>query len=302
MAVAEVTEAYSTRLFERKIRQELESLVKSMFKDIIKAVERFTPKTLQDEKDNVFMDKIDFTRTPLQFTKTFNKLMEQWQEKFDEQSPALIKRLQRRLLRYINKKYKNLGIDFKGNSDELNMLMKGKSEEFLALIKSIPQEAITRISPVVMGSLHQADRQAVYKQIKEISNVTKRRARFIVRDQVAKNLEAINTGRARQLGLEYYYWDTQMDERVSTGKGGHKQLNGLIFKWDEPEAIIDSKGTKGHPKQRPNCRCRARWIILRAGQKMEKVKLGYKIVEDLGDKKKRDIQAPKDLGTSKKYK
>lgn len=285
--VADILSAFSTRLFERAFRKELERFVERMFKDIMREEKRFKPATLDDIESH----------TPRQFSDRINIVFRKWNKYINEKSPAMVKRLQRKLKRYIDGKFNIHGLQFRTIGEDLQQEMNAKAIETMALIKSIPQEVVTRVTPIVMNSLQQGNRAAVRKELRRAYGITRRRAKTIARDQVAKNLEAINTGRARQVGLEYYYWDTQMDERVSKGKGGHKQLNGKIFKWDEPEAVIDAYGNKGHPKDRVNCRCRRRWILPKPGQEFHKIKLGYEIVTTEGDK----IDTPKDLGTSKKY-
>lgn len=67
-------------------------------------------------------------------------------------------------------------------------------------------------------------------------------------------------------------WVTANDERVSTGKGGHKQLNGRIYRYDTPTAIIDSYGNKGHCSERVNCRCTQVSVILEPSQEFKKIK------------------------------
>ena len=91
-------------------------------------------------------------------------------------------------------------------------------------------------------------------------------------------------GRSKQLGFEYYEWSTSNDERVSTGKGGHKQLNGRIYRYDTPTAIIDSYGNKGHCADRVNCRCVPIPIMLQPNQTTKLIKDSqngdyYKIIE-----------------------
>lgn len=81
--------------------------------------------------------------------------------------------------------------------------------------------------------------------------------------------------RGRQAGKQkrLFRWITMRDEKVSTGPGGHKQLDGKIFDLDDPATypVISSSGFKGLPHLiedehgnvseslifRPNCRCRA---------------------------------------------
>ena len=78
--------------------------------------------------------------------------------------------------------------------------------------------------------------------------------------------------RAQQLGFDYYQWVTSQDERVSIGMGGHKYLNGRIYKYSEPTAKIDAYSNCGHPGQRINCRCTQVSIIPAPNQEFKKVK------------------------------
>lgn len=85
-------------------------------------------------------------------------------------------------------------------------------------------------------------------------------------------------------GVKFFLWRTKEDDRVSTGYGGHKQLNGKIYAWNEPEnyPIIDSYGHQGLPSQRVNCRCVASPVWVLDGWTAEKQSDGsYKIVRNL---------------------
>ena len=101
-----------------------------------------------------------------------------------------------------------------------------------------------------------------------------RRAKFIARDQTAKGIQSYNQARAESLGFEFYQWVTSKDERVSTGKGGHIHLDGRIYKYNEPTAIIDSYNTRGHTGQRPNCRCEAIAVLPNPNQEFKRVRDG----------------------------
>jgi uncharacterized protein with gpF-like domain len=75
----------------------------------------------------------------------------------------------------------------------------------------------------------------------------------------------LNEVTQRSAGIEFFEWCTAHDERVSTGKGGHKQLDGKIYKWGDTEhyPITDAYGNRGTPQNnRPNCRCVAKAVIL----------------------------------------
>lgn len=186
------------------------------------------------------------------------------------------------LINNVDSKFKsNLGInltnlDFKQDDLETIELMLKNN---INLIKSIPKDILDDLNNLIYESSFGANVQSLEKRLSTIKRISKNRVKTIARDQTAKALNAVSSLRSQQAGFEYYEWVTAQDERVSTGTGGHKQLQGKIFRYDTPEAIIDSYGNKGHPAQRVNCRCIAAPIFVNLDEKIEKDKIGYKITK-----------------------
>lgn len=108
---------------------------------------------------------------------------------------------------------------------------------------------------------------AVAKDLSTQKHISSDRIKRIARDQTGKANEALNEAAQLSAGIEFFEWRTAEDERVSTGYGGHKQLDGKIYKWGDVEhyPIIDSYGHRGLPHERVNCRCTALAVILRKG-------------------------------------
>jgi SPP1 gp7 family putative phage head morphogenesis protein len=119
-------------------------------------------------------------------------------------------------------------------------------------------------------------KDVLIQQIKELTGKSTRHAALIARDQTAKATEALNMMQQADAGVEYFEWDTARDERVSTGPGGHKQLQGKIYKYGgyENYPVIDSDGNRGIPSERINCRCTALAVFLRPGWTMKQNKDG----------------------------
>lgn len=185
------------------------------------------------------------------------------------------------LLKNVNIQFKkNVEIDFtkipfsKESKNKLDIMINNN----ISLIKSIPNNILDSLENSLSIASIGGNRQQINKTLSHIKEVTQNRIDLISRDQSSKALNAIITIRAKDAGFEYYEWVTSQDERVSKGYGGHIHLSGKIFRYDTPEAIIDSYGNKGHPAERPNCRCTQSPIYLMPNQKAVKTDLGYKII------------------------
>lgn len=136
--------------------------------------------------------------------------------------------------------------------ENLEDILVATTRENVALIKSIPEEYFKKIETMVFTSTTQGNSAgSMIKQLKEIGNVTDRRAKLIARDQTSKLNSALNQQRQQNLGVEEYEWVTSKDERV---RESHKQNNGKIFRWDSPPPT-------GHPGEEIQCRCVAKPII-----------------------------------------
>lgn len=210
----------------------------------------------------------------------FKRLEKQW--KPDELAISLNNAVFRSAKKYIAGKFKTgLGVNMR---DISNSGIGKETEELIysrsaALIKTIPQHILEDFKSELYSNVSNIDLKVLNQAYKKIGQVSARRAKFIARDQTAKMLENINMRMQEDLGIEYYMWRTSEDERVSTGKGGHKQLDGKIYRYDKPEAVINAYGDKGHPAERPNCRCIALGVILDVGEKLVHKGDHYEVVK-----------------------
>lgn len=137
--------------------------------------------------------------------------------------------------------------------ENLEDILIAKTRENVSLIKSIPDEYFKKLETMVFNSTTQGTQaRSMIQQITEIGHSTKKRARFIARDQTSKLNSAINQQRQTNLGIEEYVWRDSGDGRV---RPSHAANSGKTFKWDEPPA------NTGHPGSDPGCRCVAQAII-----------------------------------------
>lgn len=127
-------------------------------------------------------------------------------------------------------------------SNEINAAIQTNIE----LIKSIPEKYLDSLTSVVTEGLKAGDDyQSIRKEIRGLGQSTRKRAKFIARDQLSKFNNSVNRIRQENLGVTRYRWRTAGDSRVSED---HADNDGLVFEWANPPAT-------GHPGERPNCRC-----------------------------------------------
>lgn len=212
--------------------------------------------------------------TAKQLSIEFNKLAEYWESEAKEFGKSLSKKFANFIKKYVNSKFLTENPSF--NKRGLSKLEKNQLtaiyERNLSLIKTIPSHTIESYKETMLNQVDNFNREALEKQAKTISGISKRRAKLIARDQTQKAVSGYQRARAEALGFEYYVWKTSQDERVSKGKGGHRQLNGRIYKYSNPTAIIDSYGNKGNVSERPNCRCIALSLYLNQDEELKLVK------------------------------
>lgn len=216
-------------------------------------------------------------------SKEFSKLSNYWISRSQAVLKIPVQKMLNKTLNLSDNFFKKQGIKFdnKTKSHDLRNTLNAELNSNLALIKSIPRETILRYESVLYQAINNFDEQSIVKQLKTISGISERRAKFIARDQSAKAQEALTLARGKDLGFEYYEWITAGDERVSgtpggkypvPKKGGHYHLDGRIYKIGEPTAIIDSYGTLGKPSQRPNCRCTAALLYIEPHEEVKFIK------------------------------
>lgn len=216
----------------------------------------------------------------------FNELLKEWNKKTSDFAKKEATKTTKQVSSFVNGNLKNQSPEFalKRSVKEIDNTLNAVYERNYNLIKTIPQDIKERFESVFLNNVNNFDQEAILKQVETIDGISKRRARTIARDQVQKAIGEYHATREQALGFEYYVWQTSKDERVSTGKGGHRQLEGKLYRYDTPSAVIDSYGNIGHPAQRVNCRCRRKAVILKPNQEVKLVKDGtsgdyYIIVE-----------------------
>lgn len=82
--------------------------------------------------------------------------------------------------------------------------------------------------------------------------VTKRKAKFLARQETSLMVAQYRQVRYEEAGLKRYKWSTSHDERV---RKDHKELQGRVFSYNDPPITDRATGAKNNPGQDYNCRC-----------------------------------------------
>ncbi len=120
-------------------------------------------------------------------------------------------------------------------------------ESNVALIRDITDKGIKDLRTLVMTRTEAGDaNRTIARQIRERLDVTRRRARFIARDQVSKLNGKLTELRHKEAGVSEYIWRSVTDgaTRIS-----HLKNNGKRFTWSDPP------DETGHPGEDFQCRC-----------------------------------------------
>lgn len=195
------------------------------------------------------------------FSKAKNSLM----TKFLNNSRKIIAKWWNKLNAGARKQFAKQFIGVKATTD-LNRVVALIIERNIGLIQNTMLQTVNSVENVVYdGMTGSIDWETTKHNLKNQSEIIYHKIKRITNDQTEKANSILNEITQRSAGIEFFEWSTAHDERVSTGKGGHKQLDGKIYKWGDSEhyPITDAYGNKGTPSNnRPNCRCVAKAVIL----------------------------------------
>jgi SPP1 gp7 family putative phage head morphogenesis protein len=132
----------------------------------------------------------------------------------------------------------------KGVAEKNVGLIKTQGKEYLGIIEKHVKEFVTKAKgPRELAAL-----------IEEKTKATKNQARMIASDQLRKAHSDIAKQSQQNAGFQKYKWRTQKDGRV---RDDHKDLEGLVFSWDEPPITNSKTDARNNPGEDFGCRCYA---------------------------------------------
>lgn len=177
-------------------------------------------------------------------------------------------RMAKKNVQSVLERFFGLKLAIRYNSERYDEMLKIIIRRNVELLRNTASQVIDNVQSIVTDAMTTGRGWAdIEHALHDQHEIAENRIKRIARDQTAKATEAVNVMMQRAAGAEYFEWSTSKDERVSTGYGGHKQLDGKIYRYDEPDRypIIDSYGNRGLPAQRVNCRCTALSVFIADG-------------------------------------
>ena len=151
---------------------------------------------------------------------------------------------------------KTLGVDLIDDyysGDFYRKILEQWVDQNVSLIKSIPQECLSEMQAITQkGFVDGKTITDISKDIRKAYSVSRSKALFIARDQMAKLNSEITQYQQRDAGVNRYIWSTSGDEKV---RDSHAALDGKVFSWDAPPVVDKKTGRRAHPGEDFQCRC-----------------------------------------------
>lgn len=130
--------------------------------------------------------------------------------------------------------------------------------ENAALITTIPEKLHGDVESMVQRAISSSTPSPrLGRQIEERFGISKRHARMISRDQLAKHAGKLNRIRQKELEIDSFQWDAVGDERVRPWHA--EELDGNVYRWDKPPR--SERGERIFPGDDFQCRCYASPVL-----------------------------------------
>ena len=171
---------------------------------------------------------------------------------FDTAVESIMQDLQDRV--YKNAKAKKIElITPKLTEFRKNIIAQKYTENLEFWIKNWTGEEIVSMRNVVGQMVNEGKSLITIREyIAKEFGISQRHAKFLARNESAIATTSYLQAKYMEEGFTHYKWITNIDGRE---RPLHKELNGHIFRFDEPPIIDDRTGQKGNPGETYNCRC-----------------------------------------------
>ena len=239
-------------------------------KKLIPAIRRLEPEFTADSKQSARNQLVSLLNSLNSQVQPGDKSSLKWAESFVNGTNKVNERRNFEMFK------RATGIDLKRvvMNEGIEKGLKSDIKANVNLIKSIPDTYFKRINKIFEEALlKEQPASSLIEQITALGESTKKRAKFIARDQTATISGKLNERRSMNLGSVGYKWQTSGDQRVRGNPSGlypdsafsHFARNGEYFLWKDSNKKIIAPNGKPFRKPPPDgapgipiaCRCTA---------------------------------------------
>lgn len=140
------------------------------------------------------------------------------------------------------------GVDILSADPKLDKTAKLFIGQNTALISDLPRKAASQFSQAVYNAaISGKSAKQLATELQRIKRMTKKRAMFIARDQMAKLYGQLVAERHQTNGITHFTWTSSHDQKV---RPLHRQMDGQNYSYRRPPA-------EGLPGEPVGCRCTA---------------------------------------------
>lgn len=234
--------------YEREYKKQLVNLVKLLKKSALMELDTINVFITQNRLDSIsdnLLNVIDKVKENYHILIAKNFIFEKMKQMFRNINMFSKKEL--------DKSFNNtLGVDIFKTEPNLQETMNLWVDDNVNLITSIEKQFFDKLKQLILNTIEKGTTTKILtNDIRQISNVSEKRATLIAVDQIGKCNGLITKARQTNAGIKEYIWRTAGDSRV---RPMHSLRDGKKYKWDKPP--ID-----GHPGMAIRCRCVAIPVI-----------------------------------------
>ncbi len=114
-------------------------------------------------------------------------------------------------------------------------------------------EQILRLRKKVSENVQQGFRaENLIADIQAEKKVSYNKAKFLAKQETSLMVSKYRQVRYEDAGINRYMWSTSRDQRV---RHDHRELQGKIFRFDQPPVTDKNTGARNNPGEDFNCRC-----------------------------------------------
>lgn len=144
-------------------------------------------------------------------------------------------------------------IDFNFTQEQKEEIARNYTSNMQLYIKDFVQKRLPEMRRKVAQAVLEGYREIdVQKMLETEYGIAERKAKFLAQNETSIMLAQIKKVHYSAMGFDSFMWHTILDARE---RPEHRELNGKIFRFDNPPVIDKRTGQKGLPGETYNCRC-----------------------------------------------